>query len=1840
MAEISIVPNPNIQDDQNIGAPNTPWSNVHTNKVHTTLIKLPRLLNSNLPSDTVDSVYLRTSGLYVGDQRLMMSSDVDPIATKLDALFSNNPDAGLHGTYSHIDADYDTYNSLVNHIKDLESGVGSVFTNNVAALNSNLNTLTNSYNAYVAVDAFRQQINFTNLSVVPNFIDNTLYVKNNILHFNDNPVSEHPLNNLSDVNVTDNNFTVNRNSIIQYDDATSKYIRSPAFEVDFVITGATLTSAAFKPKKDGLYDIGAPNAKVRDLYLTNNSLYLGDTKVSTTTAGVFNITHNNVTNAVATESFVNNSSISSVPGSIKHVDPSRSDSYTADGSIHKPYKSLATALTALETGLVGGTNYTLLLAAGEYDCGITSTTTWTGNLAIVGVSREQVILKGSTANGIDTNCLELRNKTGNYQFENLTITDSLYGLYMRDFGADSSLVYKNIHFTKCGSKGVIADHDSSNNQTQQAAVWSGSNTSDGGATRIQNCPDVIIVSCFVDYCLRGLRIQDCARGLVQNNYTYRTLESGIYLASGTYDGAGGSNNFQVMDNVIEEANNNGILVIGGINNVIKGNVIKNSSNSSVMMFSALNVTIDGNRFIGCNQKTFNGIGLAGDAWGQISANSAENVATTGGLFVFRSSNNISTECGQGRMSSVYHVTINGAYILGATPVSSTNYPTQYSPLLQFSMDNDKTDGSLIYISPSDTNVTQEILHSGALDIQSNTLNVFRNDGTDNPFVRFQGQDGYTDFINGSKIAFSRNSFNYITCTGANSTFVIETGGGGNQRLVIDSSGNATIKQNLQVDGNLTVSGSTTTVNTTNTTVADKLFSLAEGTTGTPSGDVGLILNRGSSDNAFIGWDESNSKFAVGTGTFDGSTTGDLSYTTAGLIANLTGNVTGNADTATALANAVNIAGQSFDGSSNITIELSNLSNVSSATPSDGEVLKWNSSGNTWEPAVDGGGGGGGSTTSITQGDTKVEVADTGTDGTITFTTDNTARWEITNGGHILPKQHENFDIGSADKKVRHLFLSDNSLKMGDSNTVLSVDNSDNLTWDSKTVILAGDNVASATKLETARTIGGVAFDGTTNIDLPGVTTSGTQDTSGNAGTATALAASRTINGVAFDGSTNISFDSDSVSEGSSNLYHTAERVQDVVGAQLVTNGSHTNITASYDDANDGAVDLAISDATIRGKISVTDSGGDGSLAYNNSTGVLTYTGPSASEVRAHITAGTGVAISSGQVSIGQAVETNSTVEFSDLTLSGNLTVNGTTSTVNTTNTVVTDTLIELGNGTTGSPANDSGIVIERGDQDNAFIGFDESADKFILGTGSFTGASTGDLTVSTGTLVANIEGAVTGNSTTATSLQTARTIAGVSFDGSANIGIALNNLSDITLGTPASGQVLQYNGSIWEAADAGTATNAANVTITANNSTDETTYLTFVDGATGNQGLESDTGLTYNPSTGVLTTTSVTGNLTGNVTGNVSGTAASVTVAAQPNITSVGTLTALTVDNLGIDGNTITANTGALNLTPASGSAIVLDGTINIDAGVITGATSVTSTSFVGALTGNADTATTAGAITGVTATAAELNLVDGSSAGTIVNSKAVIYGSSGEVNATTLQIAGTSVTSTAAELNILDGNTSATSTTIVDADRIILNDDGTMKQVAVSDLKTYTGGGGASNLNGLSDVTISSPGPNHTLIYDSVNGWENAQLDYTQISGTPSVPTSLTSLTNVTAGSPTDGQVLTYVSANSRWEAKAASGGSGGGFTYSAITATTTAQASYHYSVNTSGGAVTLNLPALSGVTAGSEIRVKLKTAGNTLTLDGNSTETIDGSETYTLTVQNQSITLVSDGSSNWEII
>ena len=160
------------------------------------------------------------------------------------------------------------------------------------------------------------------------------------------------------------------------------------------------------------------------------------------------------------------------------------------------------------------------------------------------------------------------------------------------------------------------------------------------------------------------------------------------------------------------------------------------------------------------------------------------------------------------------------------------------------------------------------------------------------------------------------------------------------------------------------------------------------------------------------------------------------------------------------------------------------------------------------------------------------------------------------------------------------------------------------------------------------------------------------------------------------------FDTDNLSEGSSNLYHTTARA--------------------------------------RGSVSVTDAGGDGSLAYNSTSGVITYTGPSAAEVRAHLTAGDGLDVSSGSFSVDNTVVRTSGTQsiagaktFSnDIVVSGNLTVSGTQTTVATETLTVDDNMIVLNNNEAGTPSQDAGIEVERGTSTNVKLQFKESTDRW------------------------------------------------------------------------------------------------------------------------------------------------------------------------------------------------------------------------------------------------------------------------------------------------------------------------------------------------------------------------------------------------------------------------------------------------------------------------------------------------------------------------------------------------
>ena len=424
------------------------------------------------------------------------------------------------------------------------------------------------------------------------------------------------------------------------------------------------------------------------------------------------------------------------------------------------------------------------------------------------------------------------------------------------------------------------------------------------------------------------------------------------------------------------------------------------------------------------------------------------------------------------------------------------------------------------------------------------------------------------------------------------------------------------------------------------------------------------------------------------------------------------------------------------------------------------------------------------------------------------------------------------------------------------------------------------------------------------------------------------------------GSTTVTYDDAADTITISSTGKTTEEIQDIAGA-MFTGNTETGITATYEDG-DGTIDLVVgtlnqdttgtadnitvtannsTDETVYplfvdGATGSQGAESDTGLTYNPSSGVLTstqFTGALSGNATTAtalatartingvsfdgsanvttLTAGTGVSVSGTAVSIGQAVETSSNVTFADVAatgnvvVTGNFTVNGTTTTVSSTNTTIEDALIELGNGTTGSPANDAGFVIERGDSDNVFIGWDESADVVTIGTGSFTGATTGNLTHTVANFTAGVGTFssldISGNADIDGTLEADA----ITVDGTALAEVIQDTVGGMVGSNTETGITVTYEDGdgtldfVVGTLNQDTTGTADNFTVTANNSTNETVYPVFVDGATGSQGAESDTGLTYNPSTGMLTTTGVTATLTGTATG----------LAGTPNI-SVGTI--------------------------------------------------------------------------------------------------------------------------------------------------------------------------------------------------------------------------------------------------------------------------------------------------------------------------------------------------------------
>ena len=387
---------------------------------------------------------------------------------------------------------------------------------------------------------------------------------------------------------------------------------------------------------------------------------------------------------------------------------------------------------------------------------------------------------------------------------------------------------------------------------------------------------------------------------------------------------------------------------------------------------------------------------------------------------------------------------------------------------------------------------------------------------------------------------------------------------------------------------------------------------------------------------------------------------------------------------------------------------------------------------------------------------------------------------------------------------------------------------------------------------------------------------------------------------------------------------------------------------------------------------------------------------------------------------------------SNLTVSGNLTVNGTTTTVDTTNMSIEDPLLVFSANATGSATADAGFVVERGDDANVGFLWDESADEFVAITTTETGGTAGNVTVSA---YADIQVADI----------TAVNIAGTLSTATQNSVTTMTGLT--TTGTIGTGT--------WEATDVG-------VSHGGTGSSTASGARTNLGVAIGSDVQAWDTQLDDIAALAVTDGNIIVGDGSNWVAESGATARTSLGVAIGSNVQAwdaqLDDIAALTPTDSNIivgDGTNWVAETGATART-SLGVAIGTDvQAYDAELAAIAGLTSAADKGiqFTGSGTAATYDLTAAGkallddanaaaqlVTLGLTATAAELNTLD-------------------------------DIASTTAELNIVDGDTAATSTTLADADRVVVNDGGTMVQVALTDFEVYF----ESALDTLNNVTSAS---------------------------------------------------------------------------------------------------------------------------------------------------------------------
>ena len=453
-----------------------------------------------------------------------------------------------------------------------------------------------------------------------------------------------------------------------------------------------------------------------------------------------------------------------------------------------------------------------------------------------------------------------------------------------------------------------------------------------------------------------------------------------------------------------------------------------------------------------------------------------------------------------------------------------------------------------------------------------------------------------------------------------------------------------IADSLTVAGNLTVNGTLTSLDTTNLDIEDNLFQLNAGLTGSPVNDSGMLINRGDQDNGIFMWDESADKFTLGLTTADGTATGNITLNSLGtLVANIEGNITGN-----------------------VTGTVSDVSNHDTDDIAEGSSNLYYTDARANSAF-----------------DTRLATKDTGdlTEGSNLYFTDARAdaRVNLQTGANLDLSSKSTSDLSEG---TNEYFTTARARS--------SISASGDISYNSSTGVISF--TAAAAPVTSVNT-----FTGDVVLDSDDISEGSTNLYYTDARARAAISENSTQ--LSYDSSTGVltytQGDTDTVSEGSTNLYYTSARfdsdfsgkstsdltegtnlyytdaradarVNLQTGANLDLSSKSTSdlsegtnlyytdarfdtrlATKDTDDVSEGVSNLYYTDARSRAAVSVS-----GDLAYDSGTGVFSFTERTDAEVQALITAGTGVTVSGGQVSIGQAVATSDSPTFANMTLSG------------------------------------------------------------------------------------------------------------------------------------------------------------------------------------------------------------------------------------------------------------------------------------------------------------------------------------------------------------------------------------------------------------------------------------------------------------------------------------------------------------------------------------------------------------------------------------------------------------